>query len=141
METILFRGRKRFGGLVEGSLILSNNLLPIIVKINGKAVDTSSDNWVIDAPAFMVRPETVAQFTGLTDKSGNKIFGSIGVFSGGDKVLCVDSIIRDVIFYKGGFRLFSEGEECFWYTLRDSEEMEIIGNITDNPELLINQPK
>lgn len=83
-----------------------------------------------------VDPETVGQYTGLTDKNGVKIFE-------GDIVVC-DRHINDV-FDKTTFLV---GEICplsglvgkslsgNWICDADWEFAEVIGNIHDNPELL-----
>jgi len=70
MREIIFRGKKkRNNEWVEGSLVMvsdgeSLNRYPcIVVSYNHDTFD-----W------YEVIPETVGQFTGLTDKNGNKIF-------------------------------------------------------------------
>ena len=72
--------------------------------------------------AWNVIPETVGQFTGLTDKNGVKIFeGDIVIYSGKNS-LCS--------FIKGSFVFGNEFDLAYGY------EVEVIGNIHDNPELL-----
>lgn len=95
-----------------------------------------------------VYPETVSQFTGLLDKNGRKIFE-------GDIFQLEDDIVAVVIFNRGCFLLEEYGlrgawtesgyddcgggygviecEPIDWYFLKD---MEVIGNIHDNPELM-----
>ena len=94
-----------------------------------------------------VIPETVGQFTGLTDKNGKMIFE-------GDIVKCTDTI-NDFEFnavvefgnpngeYNWGYQLkFISGEESnfdilCWVDMKETGAyIEIIGNIHDNPELL-----
>lgn len=73
---------------------------------------------------FPVRPETVGQFTGLTDKNGKRIFeGDIIKLSQSGK--CYE------VKYKSG---------CFCiglnWAISHEPDCEVIGNIQDNPELL-----
>lgn len=83
-----------------------------------------------------VIPETVGQYTGLTDKSGKKIFEGdivIELFNFG---LTIKSIC---IFKDGSFGLKARqcGAERFNpFTSMCNMTYEIIGNIHDNPELL-----
>ena len=80
-----------------------------------------------------INPETVGQYTGLTDKNGKKIFeGDImPVWENGEKY-------HYKVIYNG---------DCFMLSMLDSEQgsyplsvknsiSEIIGNIHDNTELL-----
>lgn len=119
MREILFRGKcQGKGEWVEGFLVDAQHI----------------GNWV---KAHPVDPETVGQFTGLTDKNGRKIFE-------GDVVLCPwsnqDKPQRFTIKFKDGLFVASPVKETedYWDFMVGgySKEMEIIGNIHDNPELL-----
>lgn len=99
------------------------------------------EHWYVD-------DETVGQFTGKVDKNGTKIFE-------GDIFQLEDDVVAVVVFSDGCFRLEEYGlcgtwtesgyDECGggygiiecspidWYFLKD---MEVIGNIHDNPELI-----
>ena len=81
---------------------------------------------------YKVDPDTVGQFTGLTDRNGTKIFE-------GDIVQHEDVVsyivwnpdnLRFEFAYKGNFR------ESIRAKLATVWGIEIIGNIYDNPELL-----
>lgn len=73
----------------------------------------------------------LVQFIGLTDKNGVKIFE-------GDIVRWLGNQKGKVEFYQDGFIV--RGQPGFWYSREGKEfswsELEIIGNIFENPELL-----
>lgn len=76
---------------------------------------------------YEVYPETVGQFTGLTDKNGRKIFE-------GDILKANNGHIGYVAFSEGGF---VKAYRChFNFTNLYGDNQEVIGNIHDNPELI-----
>lgn len=90
--------------------------------------------WLED---ILVIPETVGQFTGLTDKNGKKIFeGDVVLYPWNDQ----DKPERFTIKFKDGQFVASPVKETedYWDFMVGgySKEMEIIGNVHDNPELL-----
>lgn len=148
MRQILFRGKRVDNGeWVEGNLVWLKNI-----------EDQPYQCFIISQLSYLeygefdemyqVFPEMVGQFTGLTDKNGKRIFE-------GDIFRLEDDIIGIVIFKDGSYRLelhgycgtFTESgwdergggygiiecEAIDWYCVGD---MEIIGNIHDNGELL-----
>lgn len=64
---ILFRGKRKNGQWVYGSLVVSENIAPAIYYEVGKGLVKQLD-WCY------VTPDTIGQYTGLKDKEGNKIF-------------------------------------------------------------------
>ena len=86
---------------------------------------------------FLVNPETVGRFTGLTDRNGVKIFeGDIIEFNHPYNGKSIHAVVQDGCgwnlsnFYASCFDCpgcaFSEG----------TKYMTVVGNIYDNPELL-----
>lgn len=89
-----------------------------------------------------VDPETVCQYTGLTDKNGRKIFN-------GDIIRYINEIngkekIEEIKYNKtyASFCRIRKSEMGSQYLSMDEEianRCEIVGNIFDNPELLTKQ--
>ncbi len=123
MREILFKARRKDNReWVEGCLItdeLSN------AAFIGYAFGTN--NGILhDTDLVEVDPDTVCQYTGLTDKNGKKIFEG-DIISFDVKMLAVN-IHREyeVSWENGGFKLFcSDGGFI-------GDEVEVIGNIHDN---------
>ena len=89
----------------------------------------------------LVAPETIGQYTGLTDKNGKKIFeGDIvkdfipfNFTIDGEKEFEENVYVIEYSSKSGGFKPFCESDH---YGDSIIEECEVIGNIHDNPELL-----
>lgn len=98
---------------------------------------------------YEVDPETVGQFTGLTDKNGKKIFEGDIVKTHYANTKKSD-FTEQVVFHNGRFcsmftlskngRMFSNLADGIPHLPQDNlpymEWCEVIGNIHDNPELL-----
>lgn len=147
MREILFRGKRiDKGEWTEGYLFKQWNRTFLLWGMTG---DTPNMTEVI--------PETVGQFTGLTDKNGKKIFeGDIVKITYNDRLtrrlekedyesyMKEFCLVEQVVFYKGAFCSKVEIENMplyrplgfDLYAKSMLKEFEIIGNIHDNPELL-----
>ena len=77
------------------------------------------------AKSYVVIPETVGQFTGLTDKNGKKIFEH-------DRVKYKDGDIAEVIFTK--YDAFIGGTESLFRKSRGGVLTEVIGTIFDKED-------
>ena len=165
MREILFRGKRVDNGeWVEGNNIIIVQdgrafIIPTGTKIDGYREE---DGTLFMATFYCeVIPETVGQYTGLTDKNGKKIFE-------GDIILYIDNLDREL--YEESLERPEDYEGCYLDNLWNVSEVvyniefsypafdlqkhdfdsnalselcesgfyyyEIIGNIHDNPELL-----
>lgn len=168
MRTILFRGKRVDNGeWIEGNILTDKLYLRnphICQKVtycdfapsfeDGMNLDEVMEKGSAYGLFLEVLPETVGQFTGLTDKNGSKIFeGDIlhkmdtdyntfnhdfsnEEFEEWEKTLVetfkgVATMDRFPSFWLENETFGYEGED-----LQTPEEFEIIGNIYDNPELL-----
>lgn len=136
MREILFRGKRKDNGeWAYGNYAVTDNNEKQHFIFQNKAFE------------FEVDPETVGQYTGITDDNGKKIFeGDILGVTNDDPdydyitkvyldcdTFCVDVQGQDYDYTSIGFAIEIWGDEC--------DRVEIIGNIHDNPELLLNYNK
>lgn len=139
MREILFRGKRIYNGeWVEGSLLKGKKGdADCAIIVPEKELQAVGLDFCVecDRPydeSFEAFPETVGQYTGLTDKKGKKIFeGDIvkGYFN--------DKLIRGVVVYGNDATFFIQRKGLCGIGLNNGEIwIEVIGNIHDNPELL-----
>lgn len=124
---IKFRGKEfETRQWIEGSLTTYPKHYPNIILVEDAEPIPRETTYV-------VLPETVCQFSEITDKNGNSIFEH-------DLILIHDSessyqFTVEVLFHKGMFCYKNKacGFTPLWYV---SDRCEVIGNVFDNPELL-----
>ena len=129
MMEILFRGKRADNGeWTEGYLFKQWNRTFLLWGMTGDIPNMTE-----------VIPETIGQFTGLTDKNGKKIFE-------GDFVATTRTFyhrIYEVRFSEArcGWFPFASGDGCGCCEdeVECPEYVEIIGNIYDDKELLGNE--
>lgn len=150
MRDYLFRGKRKDNGeWVCGNLFVPDNPdKPTEILIGTNVVRIS----------YEVIPETVGQFTGLTDKNGKKIFeGDIVTENSGDMRLLCDinekkghiGVVKfgehdvpsgDPFCWGEAYGFFVDGEvftpAISSYGHYYDYDLEVIGNIHDNPEIL-----
>jgi len=121
MREILFRGRQfDHQGWLYGSLIVARGIVLI-----GRE----------DGSVRSVDPDTVGQYTGQSDKTGQRIFeGDILAFTNSDNEVTP----YQVRWSRHGWTVLMCGETVDEDELDDffTAYSKVIGNIHDNPELL-----
>lgn len=137
MREILFRGKSNYEGRdkewVYGALLPeTQNTFPIIAR------DYDNDEeWIGIIEWATVDPETVGQYTGLTDKNGLKIFEGdvVDCWSEGVNAQGTVQQRRD-----GLWIIYPAWQKHIMWGLCPDEynhtTVEVIGNIHDNPELI-----
>lgn len=127
---ILFKAKRKDNGeWVEGNLITNER------NENQKYIGYIFDerNGVIeDFDLVEVIPDTLCQYTGLTDKNGKKIWEN-------DIVKCKTANLRvSWHTFKASWVVSKKGWmfNHFFGESMEPEDVEAIGNVFDNPELL-----
>ncbi|EKT8893855.1 hypothetical protein CJV40_002234 [Listeria monocytogenes] len=135
MREIEFRGKRIDNGeWVYGNLMQFEDSATFIFADERKGASTLTYAHFIINNMHAIDEKTIGQYTGLKDKNGNKIFE-------GDIVNCkfFDRMVGDI----AGVINFID---CVWavsdfknkrlYQLIDVDNIEIIGNMHENPDLL-----
>ena len=136
MREIKFRGKTQYKEWVEGSYLQTddNTINPMQhrpLNLRHQIWSYWSGDWNMGGWDPMdVLPETVGQFTGLTDKNGKEIFEG-DIYNMGDKNILYVVVWRDCGLIGKQLGSTSYAGVEYW-----KEKIEIIGNIHDNPELL-----
>lgn len=152
-RTILFRGKILDGNWVIGQYIkacthwhkrgIHEDWIVIGVIQNGGMINNLG--------RFAVIPETVGQFTGLCDKNGNKIFEG-DILLEEEKEYSLEEYGEKVVGTHNIVAYWNEKACGFWVRRTDkpkgkiyvpeeplcesfAEELKVVGNIYDNPEL------
>ena len=143
MREILFRGKRKDNGeWICGDLLqdVESGICAIVSYVNlGGNIHDLSESCI-----FAVIPETVGQYTGLTDKNGVKIFeGDIvkGIAYSVTKtgvIVWIDEISGFGVRYAQNLVAWENSSilRCAAIGKTDEFAAEVIGNIYDNPELL-----
>ena len=126
MRKIRFRGKRTdgkgwaFGDLAHEAFDGTSKILPIAIRQKVKGYYS----YPIE-----VIPETVGQFIGENDKNGVEIYeGDLLKYPG-------YAIYLEVVFSQKEYR-FKLAPNCGIVPYLHDKDLEIIGNIIDNPELL-----
>jgi uncharacterized phage protein (TIGR01671 family) len=135
MREILFRGKETFNGeWVEGYYEFG---------YDAETEEPTHYMWVLNhtekySDMFMVIPETVGQYTGLTDRNGKKIFEG-DIVKAQDNLITspfCDGIIGKIVYDECAYFIEPKNPMDSQRLFNECAEYEVIGNIHDNPELL-----
>ena len=167
MREVLFRGKRicEKKNWVEGCLLnLDADSGHVFIVPFFHGASTMSISRIVEYTSHYVNPETVGQFTGLTDKNGKKIFegdivrflryvgkvvfeeGCFGIAISCNDAFDWDYIDEEMKEYAGTNQITSCFNDHFislWEILWNfncdqniCNVVEVIGNIHDDPELL-----
>lgn len=122
MREIQFRAKDEYGNWIYGLLTGNQH------NLNEYAIFTQPYHEI-----YPIEKETIGQYTGLRDKNGVKIFD-------GD-IVKIGKILWKVEWFGDfcEFRLINvsnESDKSFLNYYKCKYDLEVIGNIYDNPELL-----
>ena len=131
MMEILFRGKRATNGdWVYGDFVHGNERKSLRDSIFVYDSETQSFN------DYEINQSTLGQYTGLTDKNGKRIFE-------GDVAKVLQDKYKGIAyvgFENGTFMMYPKKgniyERTLWSYWYNDWDVEVIGNITDNPELL-----
>ena len=145
MREILFRGKSTktnqwiYGGFhiwekrqvcVFGNDRLKDDEISCVITVNSFA------DWNMPRTmhAVEVIADTVGQYTGLTDRNGNKIFEGDIV-----NILTENEEIGIIVYEDGGFIVRADKFSIDFINNINGTDVEVIGNKYDNPKLMERQ--
>lgn len=128
MREITFRGKRIDNGeWVEGNLVRNDNGKDYFIVFMG-------DDYLDYFWEIIVDPNTVGQYTGLTDKNGKRIFEGDILQYKNETCWVINWCAEETRFVVTGYIDGKKCEHiCIDVVFRD---FEVIGNIHDNSELL-----
>ena len=139
---ILFKAKRIDNGeWVEGSLITGvfcrlGQDIPYIFCPKEADYDCFED-FSEENGIFEVQPESICQYTGLTDKNGKKIWENDIVKANLDESYPEDITYIKILWNECGFCVNENCSTDIWTLEKwDAEHFQVCGNIFDNPDLL-----
>ena len=144
MREILFRGKQTEGRWVEGVYFKHDTVKVCFSSDDPKPrhliIQDGFCDWGFEPPIHCVDvdPNTVGQFTGLTDKNGKRIFEG-DIITAKDDVFgspFCNGITGKIIYDEAAFFIMPKDPMETQWLFNECAVYEVIGNIHDNPELL-----
>lgn len=138
MREILFKGKRLDNGeWITGHLLKYEDGSARMVSSNIDIFCFEKDESIIQTVAHRVDPKTVGQYTGFVDKNGRKIFD-------GDILSVYNSkAFLFVVEWNGNqyvLKCTSNGvSDNILNVIESPEDVEVVGNIYDNSELIKEQ--
>lgn len=132
MREILFKAKRKDNGKwVEGQYAYINNPL----TENGQPIRHLICNGT-NIFNYEINPDTLCQYTGLTDKNGRKIWENDIVQAWSEGSNAIGKVIRRVDGLYIMYPAYQKKEFCGLYPNKNGKTtVEVIGNIFDNEEL------
>ena len=136
-KEILFKAKRRDNGeWVEGSLINTKKGVAYIIRSKSKAFIPKGENIICSAECYEIDPDTLCQYTGLTDKNGRKIWEN--------DILRRDGYWDIRIEFENGVFMVRNADKvqyinrviCTSISTFNIKVYEVIGDIFDNADLL-----
>ena len=128
MREILFKAKRKDNGeWVEGSLIIAEGSVAYIIRSKSKAFIPKGESIICSAECYEINPETLCQYTELTDKNGRKIWEN-------DITYIRSSGLSGygVIKYQNGNLVLVDEKRKRTYSLYGEWKIRKDGNIFDN---------
>lgn len=134
MREILFKGKRLDNEeWITGHLLKYDDGRARIVPNNTDIFCYEKDESIIQTVAHRVDPETVGQYTGFVDKNGKKIFEGdiLSIYNSKAFLFVVEWNNQYVL------KCTTNGvSDNILNVIESSEDVEVVGNIYDNPELI-----
>lgn len=137
MREILFIGKRLDNGeWITGHLLKYEDGRARIVPNNTDIFCFEKDESIIQTVAHRVDPKTVGQYTGFVDKNGKKIFEGdiVSIYNSKAFLFAVEWNNQYVL------KCTSNGvSDNILNVIESPEDVEVVGNIYDNSELIKEQ--
>ena len=133
MREIIFKAKRKDNGeWMEGYYLNVAKINHFIctgkIKLNGAV------KGILAPEMYEIDPDTLCQYTGLTDKNGEKIWENdiVDTFEESSK-----EYLRNVVKFKDGcFKVFKKHYLSMHMDSYERTDLKVIGNIFDNADLL-----